>query len=662
MHKPGGKVLKNLIEGGFDGTLHVINPKERLVQNLPSHPSVTALPRVDLAILAIQASRVPAAIRELIDRGVSAFIILSAGFGELGPEGKRMEKEIVGLVDSCGGTLIGPNSIGVLTPHYRGVFTEPIPKLHPRGCDLISSSGATAVFILEAGIAKGLQFASVFSVGNSAQIGVEEILEHMDLTYDSEEYAPVKLLYIESIRDPRKLLRHAASLRRKGCRIAGVKAGVSEAGSRAASSHTGALASPDVFVDALFRKAGIVRCEGREELIAVACVLANKPLTGRRFAVITHAGGPGVLLTDALAKGGFEIPPILRADELLARLLPGSSVANPIDFLATGTAEHLREIIEHVARTQNIDALAVIFGTPGLVPVFDAYRVLKNAMATLEKPIFSVLPSPLTAREEVSEFIASGHSFFTDEVILARALASVAATPLPAAEVLETAIADVADARCIHASTVDGYLNSEDANALLDSVGIPRVAHARVDSEVELLPAAAQLGYPLVLKATGVLHKTDAGAVALDIRTETELRTAYRRVRQLPGVTGFVLQPMIGGIELYCGAKWAKGFGHVVLFGVGGIYVEQIRDAAVALAPLTQDEAHALIRSIRAYPILAGARGKKPVDESQLADVIYRVSELLRSAPWIVEMDINPLFADGTNILATDVRVRSAMP
>ncbi|MFP4019059.1 MAG: acetate--CoA ligase family protein, partial [Bacteroidales bacterium] len=389
INKPGGKVLKNIIDGDFKGNLYVSNPKEDEVQGIKSYKDPNELPDVDLAILAIAAKLCPDTIRMLAEKKKTrAFIILSAGFSEESEEGAKLEQEVVNIVNKVDGCLIGPNCIGVLNQNYNGVFTTPIPKLDPEGVDFISGSGATAVFIMEAGMPKGLTFSSVYSVGNSAQMGVEEILKYMDENFDPEKSSKIKLLYIESINKPKMLLKHAASLIRKGCKIAAIKAGGSEAGSRAASSHTGALASSDAAVDALFRKAGIIRCHGREELTTVASIFMHPQLDGKNIAIITHAGGPAVMLTDALSNNGMEIPPIEgeESKKLLEELFPGSSVANPIDFLATGTAEQLGTIIDYCDKKfDHIDGMAVIFGSPGLFPVYDVYDVLDSKMKESKK-------------------------------------------------------------------------------------------------------------------------------------------------------------------------------------------------------------------------------------------------------------------------------------
>ena len=307
LFKPGGKILKNILDGKFNGNLFVVNPKQDLVQGVRSYRDLKEIPRVDLAILAIQAKLCLPAVELLVrEKNTKAFIIISAGFSEAGEEGRKVESEIARIINDAGGTLIGPNCIGVISPYYNGIFTTPVPRLSRKGCDFVSGSGATAVFIFESAIPKGVNFSSVFSVGNSAQTGVEDVLEYWDNTFDPENSSMVKLIYVESIREPDKLLHHASSLISKGCRIAAIKAGTSEAGSRAASSHTGAIASSDSAVEALFRKAGIVRCAGREELTTVASVFFYKHLKGRNIAIITHAGGPAVMLTDALSAGRDE--------------------------------------------------------------------------------------------------------------------------------------------------------------------------------------------------------------------------------------------------------------------------------------------------------------------------------------------------------------------
>ena len=662
VHKPGGKVLKNLIDGNFKGKLYVTNPKENEVQTIKSYKKAEDLPEVDLAIIAIAAKYCPQTVKVLAEeKNTRAFIILSAGFSEMGAEGKKLEDKIVKIINSVNGVLIGPNGIGVLTPNYHGVFTEPIPKMDPHGVDFISGSGATAVFILETALARGLTFASIYSVGNSAQTGVEDILEYMDETFDIENSPKIKLLYLENIEKPQKLLKHAASLIRKGCKIAAIKAGSSDAGSRAASSHTGALASSDVAVDALFKKAGIVRCYGRNELISVASVFKQPEAEGKNFAIVTHAGGPAVMLTDALSKGGLNVPEIKNeyAGFLLDELFPGSSVANPIDFLATGTAEQLGTIIEYVNKKfDEVDAMVVIFGTPGLFKVFDAYNVLHEKMQKTLKPIYPVLPSTMVAKEEVEDFVSKGHVYFPDEVLLGEALTKVYNTPKPADIETDFAFADEKKIRTIIDTAPNGYLMPEDVQKLLDAVLIPRAKEGVFTTKDNALNFMKEIAYPVVMKVVGPVHKSDVGGVLLNVQTDNELQSNFDKLMQIKDAEAVLIQPMLSGMELFVGAKRESGFGHMILVGLGGIFIEALKDVSAGLAPLNKSEALSMIKSLKSYKIIQGIRGQKGADENKLAEIMIRLSALLHFAPEISEMDLNPLLADGEQIIAVDARIR----
>ena len=662
IQKPGGKVLKNLLDGGFKGGLYVMNPKEDEVQGVKSYRNPEEMPDVDLAILAVAAKYTPDTVEFLAQhKHTRAFIVLSAGFSEESREGKLLEDRLVESVNRVNGSLIGPNCVGVLTPQYHGVFTEPIPKLDPNGCDFISGSGATACFIMEAGIPKGLTFNNVYSVGNSAQMGVEEVLQYMDETFDPERDARVKLLYLEKIDKPGLLLKHAASLIRKGCRIAAVKAGASEAGSRAASSHTGALAGSDAAADALFRKAGIVRCYGREDLIAVASVFMHPELKGKNIAVITHAGGPAVMLTDKLSAGGLNVPAIQGpdAEKLKSKLFPGSAVGNPIDFLATGTAEQLGVIIDTVNdKFDNIDAMVVIFGTPGLFEVYDVYDLLHEKMKTGKKPIFPVLPSVLTAQKEVRAFVEKGRVFFPDEVMLGEALSRVYHTPAPAPGKPELPAVETAKIRRVVEEGKAGYLPPEKVAELLDAAGIARAVEFTTSDKNEVVKLAAQTGFPLVMKVVGPLHKSDVGGVSLDIRDNEKLLAEMDRMMQIEGARGVLLQPMLHGTELFAGAKKEDKYGHLLLFGLGGIFIEVLKDVRTTLAPLGTGEALAELKKLKSYKIIQGVRGQEGVNEERFAEVLARLSALVQAAPEIVEMDLNPLLGSPGRVVAVDARIR----
>lgn len=663
VHKPGGRLVRNLLDGKYKGSLYVVNAKETDVQGLKSYHSVQDIPETEMAILSIPSK----ACVEVVDvlahqKNVKAFIIISAGFGEETKEGGQLEDQILHTINEVGASLIGPNCIGLMNIHFHGVFTQPIPEFHPDGVDFISSSGGTALFIIESALSKGLRFSSVWSVGNSKQLGVEDILEYMDRNFNAATDSKIKMLYIEQIKDPDKLLYHASSLIRKGCKITAIKAGSTESGKRAASSHTGAIASSDSAVEALFRKAGIVRCYSREELTTVASIFTLKEVKGKNCAIVTHAGGPAVMLADALSKGRLNVPdlngPI--AEELKSKLYPGAAVGNPIDIIGTGTPEHLATAIDYCEnRFDDIDLMMVIFGSPGLVKLYDAYEVLHKKMEECRKPIFPVLPSIVTAGPEVQSFIKKGHVNFSDEVTLGTALARVLNTPKPASTDIQLYGVDVPEVRrIIDRLPADGYLSPEETRLLLKAANIPLVEEFTSSDKDELLAFARKIKYPVVAKVVGPVHKSDMGGVALNIRCDEHLLFEYERMMKLPGVTGIMVQPMLKGQELFLGATYENKFGHIVFCGLGGIFVEVLKDVSYGLAPLSYDETFSMIRSLRGYPIIKGTRGQRGIDEQQYADLIVRLSTLLRFANEIKEMDINPLVATERGLFAVDARIR----
>ncbi len=662
IHKPGGAIVRNIIQGGYQGTLRIVNPKEDEVQGIKVFHDARELPPTELAVLVIPAKFCPDTVELLArEKQTKAFIIISAGFGEETAEGAKLEQRILDVCTEHGAALIGPNCIGLLNRQHHSVFTQPIPKLSPKGVDFVSGSGATAVFILESAVIKGLQFNSVWSIGNGKQIGIEDVLQYMDENYNPETDSSVKLLYIENISNPDKLLFHASNLIRKGCRIAAIKAGSSESGSRAASSHTGAIASSDSAVEALFRKAGIVRCHSREELTTVGCIFTLPPLTGKNFAIVTHAGGPGVMLTDALSKGGLRVPPIEGpvADELKTKLFPGSSVANPIDILATGTAEQLGTVIDYCEKKfDDIDAIAVIYGTPGLTQLYEAYDVLHKKIQECKKPIFPILPSLHTAGPEVAEFLAKGHVNFSDEVTLATALSQVIRTPQPAPPEVQLYGINIPKLnKIIFNIDSNGYVQPQTVRDILECAGIPLVPEMVSTSKEELTAFANRVGYPVVAKVVGPVHKSDVGGVTLNIRTPEHLALEFDRMMKIQDATGVMVQKMLKGTELFIGAKYEERFGHVVLCGLGGIFVEVLKDVQSGLAPLSYGEAFSMIRSLRGYKIIKGTRGQRGINEQKYAEIIVRLSTLLRFATEIKEIDINPLLADDKDVVAVDARI-----
>jgi acetyltransferase len=662
--KPGGSCIRNLIHGKFKGELYCVNPKETEIQGLKCYQNLHEMPNTELAIISIPARSCLDTVTYLAEnKGVKAFIMYTAGFGEETKEGDEMEKKIARVIDNAGASLIGPNCIGILNRYHHSLFTLPIPEMDASGVDMISQSGGTCIFLMESAIRMGLRFNSVWSIGNGTQITVEDVLEYMDNHFCPETDSRIKILYIESIKDPDKLLEHTTSLIRKGCRIAAIKSGSSESGSRAASSHTGAMANPDLAVEALFRKAGIVRCSSREELATLGAVFTLKELKGHKIAIVTHAGGPAVMLTDALAKGGMEIPKLSDspvAGELKENLLPGSAVGNPIDILGTGEPKHLALAIDYCEKKfKEIDGIAVIFGSPGLTRVYEAYEVLDKKMRTCTKPIFPILPSVSTAWDETGFFVRKGHVNFSDEVGLANALTKILQTPRPPANSLELRGVDIPQIRRIIDNIPEsGYIASKQVQMLFKAAGIPMVEELASNKWDEIREFAGKTGYPVVAKVVGPVHKSDVGGVVLNIRSEKHLEIEFNRLMEIAGANAVLIQPMLKGEELFAGAKYEDRFGHLVLCGLGGIFVELFKDVASGLAPLATEEALSMIRSLRGYKVFKGARGQAGIDENRFARIIVHLSALLRFATEIKELDINPLLATPKEIIAVDARIR----
>ena len=667
IHKPGGKALKNLLESSFSGPVYAVNPKETEVQGIKCYAKVEDLPQVDCAILCIAAKLCAQTVDVLTQqKGTKGFIIVSAGFSEENAEGAAIEKHIVDSINAVGGSLIGPNCTGFLNTNYSGCFDTPIPKLDPKGVDFITGSGATAVFIKEYGMTNGLKFNSVWAVGNSAQLGIEDVLEHLDETFDPEKSSHVIMLYMEKVGDPQRLLKHSRSLINKGCHIAAIKSGGSAAGSRAASSHTGALATNDAAVDALFRKAGIVRCQNRQELTTVCGVFMYPEIKGNRCAVITHAGGPAVMLTDVLSNNGIEVPSLKEhpaSPALLEKLFGGSSVGNPIDFLATGTAEQLGYIIDTVENEYtDIDFSVVIFGSPGLFSNREVYALLNEKMKTCKKPIFPVLPSIINVKDEIQEFIDMGNINFPEECVLGNAICKVYNTPKPQPENVEQPAIDVARIRKTVDRCKSGYMEIADYNELLDAAGISRKKSVEVSKVEDAIAFAKEVGcskdVPLVMKVVGPLHKSDVGGVTLGVKDLATVEKEFNRLIVIPETYAVEMYPMLDGTDVYIGAIKDPKFGHQIFFGLGGIFIEVLKDVQSALAPISAAEAKEALTKLRGYKILQGVRGQEAVNIDLYADQIARVSALVQAAPEIAEMDLNPLLGNPRYVTAVDARIR----
>ena len=677
-HKIGGAVLYNLLKNHFEGEVFTVNrkpPASPIEGVARSVASPEQLPHaVDLAVIALPAAHCYDAVKSFVSRGTKSFVIVSAGFGEEGPEGKVLERKIVDEVNRAGGSLIGPNCIGVMTPHHTSVFTQPTPVLASNGVDFVSASGALAVLTMEYALPKGIAFRSIFSVGNQAQTDVEEVVEHLDETYEEGKSSAVKMLYLENVKRPEKLLKHASSLWRKGCRIVAVKSGVSEAGSRAASSHTGAIAAPDVGIASLFKKAGIIRADNRMSLANIAGVLSHRPMDGTRVAIITTAGGPGVLMTDALSRLGMSVPNLKHhrsVDILKSQLYDASSVANPIDILATGTAKQVEAAIRWCDTCDEIDGIVVIMGSPGLVPTQDLHDKIFEMQQTSKKPVFACLPSPLNAKEEQENFVSKGGIIFQDEVALAEALGACYGSSAPRCSGPVAEVARNESVSSIRRTILDEmafkrvttmHLTPTHIRGILKAGGIPVVEEAVCKTLQEAQSFADRSGYPLAMKVVGPVHKTDVGGVVLNVQDRATLISTFQKLSRIENSEGVLIQPMVRNtlpLELFIGSMKAGHFGHVTTFGAGGVLLELLRDVTTCMNPLSKEEVLHSMNSLRCAPLLTRGFRRFPAVGNELADVVVALSRVINDFPEIAELDLNPLFYDAKiGLVSVDARMR----
>ncbi len=662
--KPGGRVTQNIVRHGYTGQLWAVNSRRFSVMGLPTYERVDEIPEVpDLAIIAIPAKAVCGTLKSLVARGCRAAIVLTAGFGEVSEDGREEEHRLLKVADEAGMTLIGPNCMGVITPSYAGVFAGPIPELTPGKVDVVSGSGATAGFMIELAIERGLPLSCVITVGNAAQVAVEDILEMMDEDFGPQS-ARVKVLYMESIKKSAKLIRHARSLSSKGCSIVGVKAGATKAGSRAAASHTGAMATSDTVVQAVFDKAGIIRVASKKQLVDVAgTLLTTGVINGQRACVVTDAGGPGVMLVDELTKQSIEVPQLgdVTQAKLKEVLWPGSSVGNPIDCLSTRTAEQITRTLDIVADQElgNVDVIPLIMGDPGMGGIGEMYRAIGQAMDTSPIPVIPCLTSPVMSGAELAEFRDSGHFYFIEETDLGQALGKIIKRPCLSEPVnglpkydkdqIANALEGVAEQ--------PGMLQTEAVFALLAAAGLTFPVQVVVTQEGQLASACRKVGFPLVMKVVGPLHKTDVGGVTLGVHDVWEARNSFEHLMSIADAKGVLMQRMIEGTELIIGATREGECGSLVMFGLGGVFTEVIRDVTFALAPLSMEECLKMINSIRGRRLLDGVRRGRPVDIDTLADIIARVGMLMTDFPQIKELDLNPVKGYGKDLYVVDARI-----
>jgi acyl-CoA synthetase (NDP forming) len=651
MDKPGGRLVFNLKEYGYKGLIFPVNPKEQEICGLQAYHSVQDLPDTDMAVLAVSAAACVESAEYLAEhKSTTAIVIVAAGFAETGTEGKELEERLKILAQRKNITILGPNCIGVLNQKYKAVFITPPPAIYPDGVDFVSASGALAVFIFDLAASHGLRFGSIFSVGNSAANGVEEVLEYWDENFHPQLSSHVKLVYVEQIRKPEKFYKHIRSLRNKGCSVIVLKPGDSDAGARAALSHTGAFAGDSKAYALLIEKAGAIRCYSREEMVYLASVLSQKPLKGKNIAIVTQAGGPAVMLSDQLEADGLKVPELdKKTQEYFASLLvPGSSTHNPVDMLATANRKQLAQVLSYCNNLDYIDGMVVIYGKTGMENLFETYAVLNETTKKCSKPVFSVLPSVRIAQEEIARFVAAGGIVYTDEVILGQTLGKIT----KASNILSDTIFYPKSEREISKKILD----EPEVFERLKNAGIPLVEFEIIERR-EQLREIDNLKYPLVAKVVGILHKTEVGGVILNIKNKDELIKAFDNISSIEGSKGLILQEYIKGTEIYIGGKKHSGIGYSVHAGLGGIFVELIGDVSSCLAPVNIDEARKMLSSLKAQKIFKGFRNLPAVDFEAFAQLIVTFSKIFERYPDIDEIDLNPLIANGSTIVAVDARI-----
>jgi acetyl coenzyme A synthetase (ADP forming)-like protein len=663
----GSEILNNLVGSGFTGRLIPIHPDADQILELKAYPRVSSVPGdVDLAIIAVPAAAVLDVVDDCLVKGVRSLVVISAGFNEAGAEGREREARLLERVRAAGCRLIGPNCMGLLNTDPAVNLNATFSPVYPPagGVAMSTQSGALGLAILDYARRLNIGISSFVSVGNKADVSGNDLIQY----WAEDPRTSVILLYLESFGNPRKFSEIARRVTRTKPIVA-VKAGRSGAGARAASSHTGALASTDAVVDALFRQSGIIRTDTLEELFDVASLVSHQPIPrGRRVAILTNAGGPGILAADACDAHGLELPALSDATRsVLQSFLPqAASVGNPVDMLASAPPEHYRQALTAILQDDQVDSVLVIF-IPPLVTGSNAVAsaIVEASREASGKPVLSIF-----MRADGAPSLLAPIPCFAFPEAAAIALARAAAygvwrrKPVDVAPVFPDLQREMARGVVERAlARGGGWLTAGEAQELMTAVGIA-TARARVThSADEAAAAAREIGRPVALKAIGptLLHKTERKALRLGLSGETDVRATFAELQTQFGdeLSGVLVQEMIaGGVEMLVGAVQDPTFGPLVVCGSGGVLVELVGDRSFRIHPLGQRDAAEMIDELKSARLLRGYRGSPAMDEAALRDVILRVSALLTICPEVHELDINPLKVLPSGAQAVDVRVR----
>jgi acetyl coenzyme A synthetase (ADP forming)-like protein len=674
----GNAIFHNLLSSGFNGVVYPVNPSAPSVDAVKAYPAVSAIPEpVDLAIIVVPAVGVLDAARDCLAAGVRALVVISAGFAEVGEEGRQRQKDLLALCREHGVRLVGPNCMGVLVNGRQGTMNATFaPALPPAGPIALSSqSGALGIAILEHARQLDLGISSFVSIGNKADLSSNDLLEY----WEDDPTTKVILLYLESFGEPGRFARIA---RRVGAYkpIVAVKGGRGGAGKRAAASHTAALAGSDVAVDALFRQSGVTRCETLQELFEVATLFAHQPLpAGNRVGVLTNAGGLGIICADACEADGLQLPVLSEGTQAaLRKLLPAeASVANPVDMLASGSAESYGAALRLLLADPMVDAVIVLFIPPLVTNAVDVARALVAACDPAPtKPVLGCFVGAEGIPEVLRGVVTIPSFTFPESAARALGHAAVRATWLrrPAGSIATFASIDKEGARAIVDTALAReerpWLQPEEVSALLRAYGIPQPDGRLVHSPEAAAEACKEIGAPVAVKLVSrtILHKSDVGGVHLDVGSPEQAADAYRAIAASLEAHGFdgamdgaLVQPMLtGGVECLVGVVSDPIFGPLIAFGSGGTAAEAIGDVAFRVHPLTDVDADELIGSVKVAKLLAGYRGAPAADVPAVREVLLRIAQMVEDIPEVAELDINPVVvrAAGKGAVALDARLR----
>ena len=666
-NKIGTEILHNLLMTNFAGTLIPIHQAATEILGVKAYPRVIDAPMpIDLAIVVVPARHVDAIVDDCIAKGVGAICIISAGFGECSDEGRRQEKAIVARARKAGCRVMGPNCMGLLNTDPNVSLNATFSPFYPPAgtISMSTQSGALGLAILDYARKLNIGIASFASIGNKADVSGNDLLEY----WETDPRTSVILLYLESFGNPAKFSRIARRISRHKPIVA-LKSGRSAVGARAAASHTGALAASDAFVDALFHQSGVIRTDTVTELFDVGMLLARQPLPGgRRIAILTNAGGPGILAADACQAHGLEVAELsAAAKHALRAMLPApASVNNPIDMLASASAQHYEGALRVLLSDPGVDSVLAIFIPPLVTNADDvAAAIARAADHDSSKPITGVFMRTAAAPLALNRIPC--FSFPEPAAIAMARVAAYAEWRRQSPGVVAT-FSDMQPslARLVVGRVLErggGWLTPVEANALLSSVGIAVPRSTMVASIDEAVVAAERLGYPVAIKGIGprLLHKTEFKAVRLNLASRSEVRIAASQLTRALGdkIEGLLVQRMVtGGAEMMLGAINDATFGHAVVCGSGGVLIDLLADSSCRLYPVTDQDAGEMVSSLKGVRLLRGFRGGTPADEIAFRDAILRISALVGICPEIQELDVNPLAVLPEGVSALDVRVR----